>query len=117
MEIRLAEDGDLVARILQNARDDRSAEGRVVDIGVARDEQEIAVIPAAIDHILFGNREKTVHKSPFALQSVKNIYYEVQQSGKTKAVPTLLQGRWFYGDFLQIILLLVLLEILKTIKK
>ena len=71
VEIRLAEDRDLVARVLQNARDDRRAERGMVDIGVAGHEQEIAVVPAAIVHILFGNREKTVHKSPFALQSVK----------------------------------------------
>ena len=69
VEIRLAEDRDLIACVLQNARDDRRAEGRMVDIRVAGHEQEIAVIPAAVVHILFGNWEKTVHKSPFALQS------------------------------------------------
>ena len=60
-EIRLAEDGDLVAGILQHARNDGRAERRMIDIRIARYDEKIAVIPSAIGHILFGNREKTVH--------------------------------------------------------
>ena len=60
-EIGLGEDGDAEARVLEHARDDRRAEGGVVDVGVARDEQEIAVIPAARLHVRPGDRQKIGH--------------------------------------------------------
>ena len=99
-KIRLAEDGDLVAGILQHARNDGRAERRVIDIRIARYDEKIAVIPPAIGHILFGNREKTVHRYLFYFYKVKWIQYNKnKQSGKTyRRLTTLLRRRWYYGS-------------------
>ncbi len=52
-KIRLRENRHAVARILQHTGNNCRAKRRMVDIGIARDQQKIAVIPAAIHHILF----------------------------------------------------------------
>ncbi len=61
VEIGLGQDGDLIARVLQHARDDGRAKGGVVDVGVAGDEQEVAVIPAARLHFRARDRKKIRH--------------------------------------------------------
>ena len=51
--VRLREHRHAVARRLQHAADHRGAEGRMVHVGVAGDEQEVVPPPAAGDHIVF----------------------------------------------------------------
>ena len=77
VEIRLTENGDLVARILQHARDNGCAERGVVYVGVARHEQEIAIVPSAFGHILLGNRKKSVHFFSFAAIPPRNRTFSV----------------------------------------
>ena len=57
-EIRLGQDCDAEAGVLQHTGDDRRAERRMIQIRIAGHQQEVAVIPAARDHIFFGNRQK-----------------------------------------------------------
>ena len=54
--VGLRDDADLIARVLQHARDDRVAERRVIDIAVADDIDKITLFPAAPLHIGAGNR-------------------------------------------------------------
>lgn len=54
--VGLRDDADLIARVLQHARDDRVAERRVIDIAVADDIDKVALLPAAPLHIGAGNR-------------------------------------------------------------
>ena len=56
LPVRLGDDADLIARVLQHARNDRMAEGRVVDVAVADDIDEITLLPAAPVHIRAGDR-------------------------------------------------------------
>ena len=57
-EVRLGQDCDAEAGVLQHTGDDRRAERRMIQIRIAGHQQEVAVIPAARDHIFFGNRQK-----------------------------------------------------------
>ena len=50
-EVGLGEDCHAVACVLQHARNDGNAEGRVVDVSVARDVNEVGAIPTARVHI------------------------------------------------------------------
>ena len=56
--VRLGEHGHAVALVLQNTRDDRCAEARMVDICVRRDNKEVIVVPAALDHLVLRDRQK-----------------------------------------------------------
>ena len=49
--VRLRDDADLVAVLLEQAADDGRAEARMVDVGVARDEDEVELVPAALLHV------------------------------------------------------------------
>ena len=51
MPVRLRDDADLVAVLLEQTADDGRAETRVVDIGITRDEDEIELVPAALFHV------------------------------------------------------------------
>ena len=52
--VGLGQDGDTVARVLQQPADDRRAEGGVVHIGVPGDQEEVAVVPVPAQHLLPG---------------------------------------------------------------
>ena len=56
--VRLGEHGHAVALGLQNTRDDRCAEARMVNIGVRRDNEEVIVVPAALDHLILRDGQK-----------------------------------------------------------
>ena len=56
--VRLGEHGHAVALVLQHACDDRRAEARVVDIRIRRDDEEVIVVPAALDHLVLRDRQK-----------------------------------------------------------
>ncbi len=43
---------------LEQAADDRDAEGRMVDVSVTGDEQDIQLVPAALGHLGTGTREE-----------------------------------------------------------
>ena len=58
LPIRLGQHRHPVALGLQHPGDDGRTEGGVVHIGVAGDDEEIAVLPAAGPHICFGDREE-----------------------------------------------------------
>ena len=62
--VRLGEDADLIACVLQHARDDGVTEGGVIDIGVADDVYKVALRPAARVHILFADGQKFRHTRP-----------------------------------------------------
>ena len=47
---------DLIAVGFQHACDDRRAEGRMIDVGVAADIDEIGLRPAALFHFFTGYR-------------------------------------------------------------
>ena len=53
--IRLGENADLVARVLQHPADDGVTKGRMIDIGVANDIDEIALTPTPGGHIAPGD--------------------------------------------------------------
>ena len=60
--VRLGQDRDAVALCLQHAADDRRAEGGVIHVGIAGDEQEVIVPPAALFHLRLGDgQELRVH--------------------------------------------------------
>ena len=61
--VRLANDAYLVMVRLENARDDGHAERRVVDIGVAAYEHEVALIPSALIHIGTAHRQESAPRS------------------------------------------------------
>ena len=71
MEVGLGEHGDAEAVFFQNARNDGRAEGRVIDVGVARHEQKIIIVPAPLQHILPGNGEKIASLRMHSLSSCK----------------------------------------------
>ena len=54
--VGLRNDADLIARVLEHARDDRVAERRMVDVAVADNIDEIALLPAAPLHVGAGDR-------------------------------------------------------------
>ena len=51
MPVRLRDDADLVAVLLEQTADDGRADTRVVDLGITRDEDEIKLVPAALFHV------------------------------------------------------------------
>ena len=53
--IRLGENADLIACVLQYPADDGVAKGRVIDVGVADDIDEIALAPTSGGHIAPGD--------------------------------------------------------------
>ena len=55
---RLRDDSDAKPLRLEQAADDRHAEARVVDIGVARDEDHVAAVPAETLHLGARHRQK-----------------------------------------------------------
>ena len=57
-EVRLCQKADAEARVLEHARDDRRAEGRVIHIGVAVDIDEIDLAPAPRLHLGAVHRQK-----------------------------------------------------------
>ena len=56
--VRLGEHRHAVALVLQHARNDGRAEARVVDVGIRRDNEEVVVVPAALDHLILRDRQK-----------------------------------------------------------
>ena len=58
LPVRLGYDGDLVARGLQHAADDRVAEGGVIDVGVADHIDKVRLFPAKRAHLLRADRQK-----------------------------------------------------------
>ena len=56
--VGLGEHGHAVALGLQNTRDDGCAEARMVDIRVRRDNEEVVVVPAALDHLILRDGQK-----------------------------------------------------------
>ena len=57
-EVRLCQKADAEARVLEHARDDRRAEGRMIHIGVAVDIDEIDLAPAPRLHLGAVHRQK-----------------------------------------------------------
>ena len=57
-EVRLCQKADAEARVLEHARDDRRAEGRMIHIGVAVDVDEIDLAPAPRLHLGAVHRQK-----------------------------------------------------------
>ena len=53
LPVRLGNDAHLIPRRLQHAADDGVAEGRMIHIGVTDDIDEVALLPAALLHVLF----------------------------------------------------------------
>ena len=64
LPVRLGEDADLIARVLQHARNDGVAEGGVIDIRIADHIYKIALRPPARVHILFADGQKFRHTRP-----------------------------------------------------
>ena len=64
--VRLREHGHAQTLGLEHAADDRRAEARMVDIGVAADDERIVPPPAALVHLLGGDGQKItpIHVSP-----------------------------------------------------
>ena len=56
--VGLGEDGDAEPRLFQHAADDRGAEGRMIHIGVARDQQKVIPVPAAGDQVVAADGQK-----------------------------------------------------------
>ena len=54
----LGDDAHLVALGLEQARDDGDAKGGVVDVGVPADVDEVALFPAALEHLCAGSGKK-----------------------------------------------------------
>lgn len=57
--VGLRNDGHAVALGLQQAADDRGAEGRMVDVGVAREEHDVHRVPAPLAGLLEGGGQKS----------------------------------------------------------
>ena len=51
LPVGLRDDADLIARVLEHARDDRVAKRRMIDIAVADDVDKVALLPSAPLHI------------------------------------------------------------------
>jgi hypothetical protein len=58
LPVRLGDDADAEAMRLEQPADDRHAEARVIDIGVAGDEDDIALIPAKRIHFCTRHRQE-----------------------------------------------------------
>ena len=58
LPVRLGDDADAEAVRFQQAADDRHAEARVIDIGVAGDEDDVALIPAKRIHFCTRHRQE-----------------------------------------------------------
>ena len=56
---RLRDDADAVAAPLEEARDEDGPERRVIDVGVARDDEDVELVPAAGVHLLARRREES----------------------------------------------------------
>jgi len=56
--VRLADDPDAVPLRFQQAADQRHAEARMVDVGVARDQDDVARIPAELVHLRTGHGQE-----------------------------------------------------------
>ncbi len=58
LPVRLADDADAKALGLQQPPDDRHAERRMVDVGIAGDDDDVARIPAELIHLLPAHRQE-----------------------------------------------------------
>ena len=58
LPVGLVEDGDLESSRLENAAKDRRGERRMVDVGVARHEDDVGLLPAALVHLRRRCRQK-----------------------------------------------------------
>ena len=67
--LRLRQDADAKALRLQHARNDRRAEARMIDVGIARDDDDVRRVPAARIHLFFCNRQKGHGNTPFPVKS------------------------------------------------
>ena len=56
--VRLGNDAHAVAVAFQNPGNDGMAEGVVVNVSIADDVDEIALLPTPVDHILLADRQK-----------------------------------------------------------
>ena len=62
---RLRQDAHPPAAGLQHPGQDGDAEGGVVDISVPRDQHHVRAVPAPVQHLLFGDRQKRHSVRPF----------------------------------------------------
>ena len=62
--VRLGQDGHPVALGLQHPGDDGAAEGGMIHVGVAGDDQEVVPVPATLFHIRLGDGQKSIHIVP-----------------------------------------------------
>ena len=62
--VRLGDDADAKSLRLQHPADDRHAEARVIDVGVARDDDDVAGIPAERLHLLACHRQEGGWRQP-----------------------------------------------------
>ena len=58
MPVGLGDDADTVAMLLEHAGDDGRGKGRMVHIGIARDEDKVALVPATFFHVLLRDRKE-----------------------------------------------------------
>ncbi len=58
LPVGLGDDADAEALGLQQPADDRHAEARVIDIGVAGDQDDVAAVPAELVHLRPGHRQE-----------------------------------------------------------
>ena len=56
--VGLGDDADTVAMLLEHAGDDGRGKGRVVHIGIADHEDEVALVPATSFHVLLRDRKE-----------------------------------------------------------
>ena len=57
IETRLGQDGHLQAVIFQKAANQRDTERRVINIGIACDQEDIDMIPTSLTALFPGNRQ------------------------------------------------------------
>lgn len=56
--VRLRDDADAEALGFQQAADDGHAEGRVIDVGITGDDDDVATVPAELIHLFPAHRQE-----------------------------------------------------------
>ena len=84
LPVRLGEDADLIARVLQHARNDGVAEGGVIDIRIADHIYKIALRPPARVHIPSADGQKIRHPERLLRQNYVCSRYYSRQAEKKK---------------------------------
>ena len=96
LPVRLGDDADPKALRLQQPADDRHAEARMVDIGVAGDEDDVAGIPAERLHLRARHRQQ--RRRAEALGPVFAVGKEVGSREHGISVSQEAEAA-FYGDY------------------